>query len=938
MSKLHELAKVGQSIWFDFIRRDLLTRGQLCSLVESGVCGVTSNPAIFEKAILSSDSYDADILRLALSGRSVEEIYEALAVTDISAAADVLLPVYEKSGGEDGFVSLEVNPALANDATGTVAEAKRLFLAVNRPNLMIKVPATRAGLAAIRELIASGVNVNATLLFGLENYRETAQAYMEGLKRLVAQGPSVPGGHAANRVASVASLFVSRLDTALDGILIQKGAGELAGSMAVDNARAVYRAFGEIFKGPDWDGLKQAGARVQKLLWASTGVKNPNYPDTLYVDALIGPHTVNTLPPTTLEGFLDHGSVCESVTEGLDLALSRLSRLASLGIDLSEVTEKLQQDGLDQFMKAYESLLAGIGKKRDALAGNGEGVLFQLGRLKPAADAALGDLLIKDAVARIWAKDHTLWKDDPKEISNRLGWLFSPEKMKPALGEITAFVDEVKKAGYTRALLLGMGGSSMAPEVFRKVFGVREGFLDLDVLDSTDPAAVLAKAGWAEPKSTLFIVSTKSGGTVETLSFAKYFYNRALEALGPEEAGKRFAAITDPGSSLSEMAERLKFRKCFLNDPDIGGRYSGLSFFGLVPAALVGADVGRLLESGARAASEARKTGRENTALVLGAAMGGLALAGSDKLTLALSPRLSAFGAWAEQLVAESLGKEGRGVVPVDGEALGSPETYSSDRFFVSLGLAGEENCEKALDALSAAGFPVARIRLSEPEELAGEFFRWEMATAIAGAGLSVNPFDQPNVEAAKVQSREVMAAFAKDGVLPDEAPLFSQDGIGVVADFSAATLTHALSRFFSAAAPGEVSGKGRAYASIHAYVPPSAETDAAIASLQEAIRRRYGVAVTRGYGPRFLHSTGQLHKGDAGNGLFIQIVGSIDRDTPIPAEAGKPESVMSFGVLRAAQALGDAKALRANGRRVARFLVGTDAALATRLIAENLG
>lgn len=938
MSSLHDLALLGQSVWFDFIRRDLITDGGLRALVENGVCGVTSNPAIFEKAILSSDSYDADILRLAFSGKSPQEVYEALAVADISAAADILLPVYEKSGGRDGFVSLEVSPSLAHDAKGTVAEAGRLYLAVNRPNLMIKVPATMAGISAIRELAGAGINVNATLLFGVENYRETALAYIEGLLLLKARGPSVAGGHAVNRIASVASFFVSRIDSALDGVLTEKGAGDLAGKIAVDNAKAAYRVFGEIFSGPRWAEFEKAGARAQRVLWASTGVKNPAYSDTLYVDALIGPLTVNTLPPATLDCFLDHGTVCETVTRQVDQSLSRLLRLEACGIDLAGVTEKLQKDGVEIFAGAFETLIRGIERKMKALMGRSQAISFQLGRLEGKADAALCGLSGKEAVSRLWAKDHTLWKDDQGEISNRLGWLFSPENMSQAVGEINAFADEVRAAGYRKALLLGMGGSSMAPEVFRKVFGVKDGYLDLDVLDSTDPAAVLSKAAWADPAHTLFIVSTKSGGTVETLSFAKYFYNRALNALGPIEAGKRFAAITDPGSSLSEMAGKLGFRKCFLNDPDIGGRYSALSFFGLVPAALVGADVARLLESASKAGADARLSGEENTALALGAAMGGLALAGADKLTLVLSPKLSAFGAWAEQLVAESLGKEGRGVAPVDGEALGSPETYSADRFFVSLAMEGEDGNEKALDALAAYGFPVVRIRLSEPAELAGEFFRWEAATAFAGAALSVNPFDQPNVEAAKVQSREVMAAFAKDGRLPDEAPLFSRDGIGVVADFSATTIPHALARFFSAAAPGDVSGRGRAYASIHAYVPPNAETDAAMAALQEAIRRKYKVAVTRGYGPRFLHSTGQLHKGDAGNGLFLQIVGSIDQDTPIPAEAGRPESVMSFGVLLAAQALGDAKALRANGRRVVRFLAGADAASAMRLIAESLG
>ena len=938
MLKLSALAGLGQSVWFDFIRRDLLTGGGLAELVQKGVRGVTSNPAIFEKAILESGDYDADILRLAAGGMGVPEIYEALAVSDIRAAADVLFGVYEETAARDGFVSLEVSPEIASDAARTVAEARRLFEAVGRPNVMIKVPATPEGIPAIRDLTALGVNVNATLLFGVENYRQVARAYMEGLSRLAEAGPKVACGQPVGRVASVASFFVSRLDSALDKDLAQKGAAELCGKIAVDNAKAAYGVFSGIFSGPEWEALRKKGARPQRVLWASTGVKNPAYPDTLYVDTLIGPDTVNTLPPATLECFLDHGVAAATVDKGLSDCLDRLGRLPALGIDLCAVTDRLQADGVDLFVKAFRSLLAGIGRKRDALLSQEGGFAVQLGAAKPAVDQAARELCSARAVSRAWEKDFSLWKDSPKEIANRLGWLASPDAMTCAVSEISSFADEVRAAGFTKALLLGMGGSSMAPEVFRKVMGLAPGHLDLAVLDSTDPVAVLEKAAWAEPSTTLFIVSTKSGGTVETLSFAKYFYNRAAEALGKEEAGRHFAAITDPGSSLADMARDRKFRKAFLNDPDIGGRYSALSFFGLVPAALVGADVPRLLSNALAMSQATRPDEPENPALLLGAAMGALSLAGKDKLTLVLSPSLAPFGAWAEQLVAESLGKEGRGVLPVDGEALGAPESYSADRFFVSLRLAGEEGREKALDSLVAAGFPVIRITLADRYALAGEFFRWELATDLAGAVLRVNPFDQPNVESAKVQSREVMAAWRSQGRLPDDLPLFTEEGVGFFADFSAATLAHALARFFSAAAPGDAAGCGRAYAAIHAYVPPTPSTGAALAALQEAIRARFRVAVSVGYGPRFLHSTGQLHKGDRGLGLFLQIVGAVSSDTPIPDALGEPGSAMSFGVLRRAQALGDARALAAAGRRVARFFTGPDAAAAIRLLASKLG
>ncbi|MFQ5419412.1 MAG: glucose-6-phosphate isomerase, partial [Anaerolineae bacterium] len=440
----------------------------------------------------------------------------------------------------------------------------------------------------------------------------------------------------------------------------------------------------------------------------------------------------------------------------------------------------------------------------------------------------------------------------------------------------------------------GMGGSSLAPELFAKTFG-GDG-LDLRVLDSTDADAVRVHADRLHPAKTLFIVATKSGGTVETLSFFKVFYNWTAAALGPEKAGGHFVAITDPGSKLEKMAADFGFRDTFLNDPNIGGRYSALSFFGLVPAALVGVDVATLL-------TRAQAIANEQTAW-LGAALAELAKVGRDKLTLVASPAIASFGDWVEQLIAESTGKEGKGILPVVGEPLAAPEMYGDDRLFVSLKLAGDVTHDPEFEQLAAAGLPTITIELADVYDLGGQFFLWEMATAVAGHRLGIQPFDQPNVEAAKVQARKMTAAFMATGSLPEME--------------TAVPTAETLHQFLAQAQPGD-------YIAIHAYVPPTPESDAALQTLRVALRDRYKLATTVGYGPRFLHSTGQLHKGDGGNGLFIQLTSDPVADLPILDEVGKPDASMSFGVLKLAQALGDESALRENGRRFIRFHLGQE-------------
>lgn len=544
---------------------------------------------------------------------------------------------------------------------------------------------------------------------------------------------------------------------------------------------------------------------------------------------------------------------------------------------------------------------------------------FRLGNYQGAVDAALADLRDNTIMARIWKHDHTVWKPDPTEITNRLGWLHSPQVMMEAIPEITAFADSVRAEGYTQALLLGMGGSSLAPEVFRFTFGVKPGYLDLAVLDSTDADAVLAHAQRLDLAKTLFIVSTKSGGTVETFSFFKYFYNLIAAKIGSEKTGAHFIAITDPGSGLADTAKQYNFRQTFLNDPNIGGRYSALSYFGLVPAALLGVDLKKLLDVAQKMAADSK--GEDNSSGQLGAVIGELAVAGRDKVTLIASPPIKYFGAWAEQLIAESTGKEGKGILPVDGEEVGAPNVYANDRVFAYLRLEGDTTYDAKVEALRQAGHPVVQLNLHNLYDIGSEFFRWEIATIIASRRLKINPFDQPNVESAKVLARQMVAAYQKAGKLPESTPSLQVNGVSVYSDLLAKNLKEVLTKFLAQAQ------SGRSYVALQAYVQPTPETEVALQNLRTKIQTHLRVATTVGYGPRFLHSTGQLHKGDAGNGLFIQFTSDPMQDAAIPDEAGAPKSSMTFGVLKLAQALGDRQALLEAKRRVIRFHFAKDVA-----------
>jgi len=947
MTKLNQLANLGQAIWLDYIERSFLTSGKLQALIDMGLRGMTSNPTIFEKAIIGSRTsgseltaeYDSSIQRLVEQGKSPQDIYENLVIQDIQLAADLFRPVFEKTNGDDGYISLEVSPTLAYDTQTTLAEAKRLWQQVNRPNLMVKIPATPAGIPAITQAIAEGINVNVTLIFSLVRYQEVMEAYLRGLEQRLEERKPL------DHIASVASFFVSRLDTKIDKllekILQQEGplaalAASLRGKCAVANARVAYALFREVFESERFRILHDKGARLQRPLWASTSTKNPAYSDILYVQELIGPHTVNTLPENTLEAFLDHGEVRLTLEENLDQAYAVLASLKDLGISMDQVTQELEEEGVRAFAQSFTSLMDSIETKRQKFLSSSPLLTYSLGDYQALVKTALDELNQRDIITRIWHEDHTVWSPNPTEIANRLGWLYSPEEMLDRLPQMEALAYAVRQADYTHALLLGMGGSSLAPELFGQVFSEEHSSasmgLSLHILDTIAPETILNLTRHLDPSRTLFIVSTKSGTTEETLSLFKYFYNWSLTSLGPENCGEHFIAITDPGSKLEALARKLRFRAVFLNNPNIGGRYSALSYFGLIPAALAGVDVERLLLNANKMAQSchASMPVSQNPAVQLGIILGEMARAGRDKATFILSPQLAAFGNWVEQLIAESTGKEQRGILPVVGEPLISPEYYGEDRLFISLGLGRTSVAPTQWRSLEAAGHPTLRLTLNDIYDLGGQFFLWEMATAIAGQRLGINPFDQPNVEATKTLTREMVAVYKETGSLPQLTPAFISNEVEVYGLIDGNDPVEALSHFLSQAQPN-------GYLALQAFLAPESTTTQALETLRLRLLQKSHLATTLGYGPRFLHSTGQLHKGDAGKGLFIQFTAENSQDLSIPDEAGGNTSSLTFGTLLMAQALGDYQALRQAGRKVLRFHFKIQPDIGIRALSESL-
>src|SRR5258708_7023261 len=661
MNPVKELENHGQSVWLDFLARGFVTKGDLQRLIDTdGVKGVTSNPSIFEKAIGSSDEYDGAIGQALKSGdRPVAELFEQLAVEDIQRAADVLRPVYDQLKGNDGFVSLEVSPYLAIDTKGSIAEAERLWKEVHRKNLMVKVPATPEGLPAIQHLIGEGISINITLLFSQEVYIQVAEAYLAGLEKYVA------GCGDPSHVGSVASFFVSRIDSAVDKQLDEKIArandptekerlAALKGKIAIANAKLAYQEYKRLFSGPRWEKLRAKGAKPQRLLWASTGTKNKDYSDVLYVEELIGPNTVNTVPPATLDAFRDHGKVRDSLEENIEEARHVLAELERCGISLDEITAELVRDGVKLFADAADKLYGAVAHKRATVLGADiDRQALKLGNsIVKAVETATEAWRASAKIRRLWQHDKSIWTGTDED--EWLGWLHSPASAD--IADYEDFAQRVKGQKFTDAVVLGMGGSSLGPEVLAETVAKKPRFPRLPVLDSTDPAQVRAMETAVDIAHTLFIVSSKSGGTTEPNVMKDYFFDRVSKAIGADKAGHRFIAVTDPGSSLEKVATKQGFPRAFHGDPTIGGRYSVLSPFGLVPAAAAGIDVGTLIK---HTLAMGRSCGpdvppHENPGVQLGLAMGLAGLEGRDKVTILSSKKIADFGPWAEQLIAES--------------------------------------------------------------------------------------------------------------------------------------------------------------------------------------------------------------------------------------------------------------------------------------------
>jgi len=914
-NRLTELSKLGQSVWLDNIRRDLLTGGGLARMVEQdGLGGVTSNPAIFEKAIVGSNDY-SDILASLQNdpGLDAKGIYEHIAIRDIQDAADVLRVVYDRTSRRDGYVSLEVSPFLANETTGTLEEARRLWKAVNRPNLMIKIPGTAAGLPAVEQAIADGINVNVTLLFSQDVYAEVARAYIRGLEKCA--DPS--------RVASVASFFVSRIDSAIEGYI--KGdpsLADLSGKVAIANAKLAYQKYLEIFSGPQWDALEARGAMTQRVLWASTSTKSAKMRDVVYVEELIGPDTVNTIPPATLDAFRDHGEARPTLEQGIDEAKATMAKLAASGISIDKVTADLVEQGVKLFAEPFDKLLNTVDPKCKLPVKPANAMTYSLGFEEASLlKDALEQWSIAGKTRRLWAKDASLWTGEDE--SKWLGWLGIADAQLENREKFARIATDVKAGGFTDILLLGMGGSSLCVEVLKLSFGDQPGFPRVHVLDSTDPAQIRAIESQIDVAKTLFIVSSKSGSTLEPNIFKQYFFERS------GRNGSQFYTVTDPGSKMQQVAEGDKFRGIYFGLPSIGGRYSALSDFGMVPGAAMGIDVVQFLEgaSNMALACSSCAPAEKNPGVLLGVLLGTLAKAGRDKVTIVASPGIHDLGAWLEQLLAESTGKDGKGLIPVDREALGAPAVYGKDRVFVYLRLdsAPEAAQDEAVETLSEAGQPVVRIELNSAYDLGQEFFRWEIATAVAGAVIGINAFNQPDVEASKIATRKLTTEFEEKGSLPAETPALTEDGVTLYGKTSATTLEGALREHLGSLKPGD-------YFALLGYIQMNDEHEAALQAIRTQVRDTKKVATCLGFGPRFLHSTGQAYKGGPNTGVFLQITADDAADLQVPGQK------YTFGVVKAAQARGDLQVLVERGRRALRIHLGADVGTGLAKLASVMG
>jgi transaldolase/glucose-6-phosphate isomerase len=739
-------------------------------------------------------------------------------------------------------------------------------------------------------------------------------------------------------VGSVASFFISRIDSAVDAIVAErlkaaKDGGErillesLPGKVAIANARLTYQRYGEIFSGDRWQALADQGANPQRVLWASTGTKNPAYSDVLYVEELIGPDTVNTLPPSTYDAFKDHGKLRPSLEEDVEGAARTMTSLEQLGISMEEITDRLLKDGVRLFSEAFDKLLKSLDtecRPPDRAPVN-ELTFYLPEGLAPVVEETLDAWQTGGMVRRLWARDSSVWTG--ADEADWMGWLETAEQPTEDVEHLEHIAAEIRDAGFSQSLLLGMGGSSLCPEVLSRVFGAAEGYPELRVLDSTDPGQIRSAEETIKLDDTLFIVASKSGTTLEPNILKDYFFDRVRNEVESDDPGQRFLAITDPGSNLQEAARRDRFRYILPGVPSIGGRYSALSNFGMTPASIMGLDVERLLDQagGMAISCSTCSSIRENPGAILGVVLGVCGTNGRDKVTFISSPCLHEFGAWQEQLLAESTGKNGKGLIPVDDEPTGSPELYGNDRVFVYTRLSSEPDAgqDLAVEALVRAGHPVVRIEVQEEYDLGQEFFRWMFATAVAGSVMGINPFDQPDVEASKLATKKMMSEYENTGALPTDDPIIEEDGIKLFAKPGDSAALSDMAGGDRSLAGCLRSHLGRIeegdYFALLAYLENNVTHRSHLQDIRQAVLNHKHIATCLGFGPRFLHSTGQAYKGGPNSGVYLQITCDESNDIPVPGKT------YTFGIVKSAQVQGDFQVLVERKRRFLRAHLGPD-------------
>lgn len=903
--------------WLNYLRRSFIDSGEMSQMIDDGICGLTVNLLILAQAITCSADYDRALERLIAEGVQFDDLPRCLLNDDIQHAATILNPVYEESQRLDGYISLPIDPALAHDIVGTVAAVRHLLADINYPNVMVEIPATQAGMVAIKELTRDGVCTNATLIFTVETYEAVARAYVEGLVDYI-------DSHSVWRrwPTAVATIAVGPLDGLVDRWLMQQHLTDWQGEAGVALARLVYESYRSLVGGVDWQKLAKKGGLPQRPLWADLVPRNFQLPTDYYLNALAAPGTVSSLEPVLWNALRDSSRSLQSLVQGSQEARTHLQTLAQLGFDLSAAERQLQAEGLARLGQAFQRVRHSVRQKREQLEDNWQRMTWHLGDGETAVTQHLTQLGNNRIMCRIWNHDHTVWQTSSAQIGRQLGWLHLLPVMRDHIKRLQAMTRTLVDEGYTHALLLGMGGSGLAPQLFANTFTQaalppRPGLppppqLHLHVLSNADPVTILEQAKRIDPARTLFVVVSKSGRTVETIAAFNYFYNRVQVAVGERVAGHHFVAVTDPDSPLAILARDLKFRDTFYNPLHVSGRYSALTFTGMVPAALAGVNLETLLNRAQGMACNAQSCNGplegDNVAAQLGTALGTLAQSGRDKLTFITSPVLAGFADWAEQLLAESLGKDGHGIVPVVGEPLGEPAVYGRDRAFIHLRLDGDDGQDTAVQQLIDAGFPVIVLHWRDLQDVGGQFFLWQMATAVAAHHLGVNPFSQPQLDAHKLEIQQIVDDARQNGEIfvPDD---------GLTASGKAA-----LRKFLAQAKPGD-------YVAIQAFTPRTSTIDHTLRLLRTAIRDQTGLATMVGYGPRCLHTTGQMLLGDRGNGLVIQLLANVVLDVLIPDKVGDKAAGLTFGTLKELQALTMARVLRDSRRRVLRCHLGADAA-----------